>query len=94
MVAAILYEHENFKGESLFLSSDDNNLTDNELSSFLFWSTSWNDQVSSLRVIDGSITVYEHVNYEGDSKYFGPGSHSSVGNLWNDQISSVDLWGV
>jgi hypothetical protein len=63
----------------------------------LFWGANWNDRISRLYT-SGSpnkkvgVYVYQHVNYGGDRKYFGPGTFADIGgSLWNDQISSIKV---
>src|SRR5689334_23005754 len=90
MTTAMIYEHADFDGHSLLLAGSDSDLTDNVMDdSWLFGSTSWNDEISSLKVFDGPITVYEHINYQGASHTYYPGDTAYVGDLWNDQISSI-----
>lgn len=49
----------------------------------------WNDRVSSIECVAAKTRVYEHSSYGGDTKIFGTTWY--VGNLWNDQISSVKV---
>ena len=48
----------------------------------------WNDQISSIKVLRGSIRVYEHAYYRGRSRRLGVGMHRLRG-FWNDRISSI-----
>ena len=60
----------------------------------------WNDDISSIRVISGHATVYEHVNYnEGHSGFavtLGPGFYEDQDlerlGVHSDAISSYILW--
>ncbi|MFZ1387769.1 MAG: peptidase inhibitor family I36 protein [Thiolinea sp.] len=77
--ACLMYEHINFTGAVLPVRGKLNSV-----------GTAWNDRVSSVRVPNNcQLTVYEHIDYDGDSRSFGAGATASVGNLWNDQISSA-----
>ncbi|WP_298610529.1 peptidase inhibitor family I36 protein [uncultured Thiothrix sp.] len=77
--ACLMYEHINFTGAVLPVRGNLNSV-----------GPTWNDRVSSVRVPNNcQLTVYQHIDYDGDSRTFGPGAVASVGNLWNDQISSA-----
>ena len=77
--ACLMYEHSNFAGGVLPLYGNMNWVGNN-----------WNDKVSSVKVPSScNLTVYQHINYGGDSRTFGPGNTAYVGNLWNDQVSSA-----
>ncbi|MCB1619540.1 MAG: peptidase inhibitor family I36 protein [Thiothrix sp.] len=77
--ACQMYEHANFAGGVLPVRGNMAWVGDN-----------WNDKVSAVKVPSScSLTVYQHINYGGDSRTFGPGSTAYIGNLWNDQISSA-----
>lgn len=87
-----LHEHSNFGGAKLPLYAPDPDLIDNPLPS------SWNDQVSSIKVSGGSATFYKDINFEpglfGWSKTLDSGDYpwvEAVG-IGNDQLSSFDLW--
>eukprot|EP00808_Paulinella_micropora_P029593 g7498.t1 len=76
--SAIFYKDANYGGGSLPLTSS---------SSWL--GSTWNDQISSLRVpTGGSVTLYEHSDYQGNSQVFTQDS-SWVGSYWNDKASSI-----
>lgn len=53
----------------------------------------WNDSISSLRRVGGSdrpeIEVFEHFDYEGDSRTFDSAVNALKSQDWNDRISSV-----
>ncbi len=80
-----LYDHENWRGESLQLAS----------------STPWigdafNDRTSSLEVRSNDITprpvVFEHRDSEGSSMVLGPENHSDLERgVGNDAISSAEV---
>lgn len=59
----------------------------------------WNDKISSLRV-QGKVTLYEHINYGGQSKTFGPYQNKDgwISDLrasgWNDKASSIHVEGT
>lgn len=77
--ACLMYEHTNFAGAVLSVRGKLNSV-----------GPAWNDKVSSVRVPNNcQLTVYQHIDYAGDSRVFGPGAVASVGNLWNDQVSSA-----
>lgn len=77
--ACLMYEHINFAGAVLPVRGRLNSV-----------GPTWNDRVSSVRVPENcALTVYQHIDYDGDSRTFGSGAVASVGNLWNDQISSA-----
>ncbi|MBN2535027.1 MAG: peptidase inhibitor family I36 protein [Spirochaetales bacterium] len=91
----ILWEHTNYTGASRVMKSTDKNFSDN----WIIWpALSWNDQVSSIEVINGaSATVYEHKNGDGNSLRITssiPNLKKETKNLsgsrtWNDRISSI-----
>jgi hypothetical protein len=74
-----LYEHSNYEGKCIKLTSDVSNLIDYD----------FNDKISSIRIIGNySVTVYEHIKYEGWSKTYYDDTRY-VGDSANDQISSI-----
>eukprot|EP00808_Paulinella_micropora_P012899 g70131.t1 len=74
---AYLYKNTGWAGEYMQLSSDAASLD-----------SSWNDQISSLRVpIGGSVTLYTEANYQGTSQIFA--NHSSDLGSWSDVVSSI-----
>jgi hypothetical protein len=83
MTIAILYEHANFEGDFFVLRSDEMSLADE----------GWDNKVSSMIVIGGDLNAYKNTDYTGETKYFPEGKHYWVGSLWDNEISSVDLWG-
>lgn len=90
-----LYEHAAFGGRSVTLSEDVTDLSRVRL----------NDSVSSLRVDcrdvrsdlpgRGSVTIYEHQNFRGDSETFAAGriAFMSDTRVGNDRASSVRIEG-
>jgi len=48
----------------------------------------WNDQISSIRIINGVWEFYIDWHYEGELLRLRPGNYPFVGERWNDQISS------
>ena len=93
-----LYEHPNFQGREAELTTD--------VRDFREWRKSWNDEVDSLRVTssdyrggsdrgDDRVCVYQHVNYQGNSKCWD--SDDDIRDLrsisWNDGISSIRTFG-
>jgi len=37
-------------------------------------------------------TLYEHINFGGDSREVGDGVNTAwIGDLWNDQVSSIEV---
>ncbi len=79
----ILYEHIDFKGKTLELSGNDLD----------FRRHNFNDIVSSIVVISGQWTLYEHINFGGRSITIGPGRYRWIEDLGmrNDLASSVKL---
>ncbi|PID46929.1 MAG: hypothetical protein CSB47_01740 [Proteobacteria bacterium] len=77
--ACLMYEHANFFGSVLSVHGN------------MPWvGNNWNDRVSAVKVPSScTLTVYQHKNYGGDSRTFGPGNTAYIGNLWNDQISAA-----
>lgn len=77
--ACTMYEHANFRGGKL------------QVRGKMRWvGNNWNDKVSAVKVPQRcKLTVYQHIDYGGDRRAFGPGNTHYVGNLWNDQISSA-----
>lgn len=79
--ACQLYQHADFEGNIYDVGS---NQEDPDL-----WRT-FNDVASSL-VVPGNceLWVFEHKDFAGRRKPFGPGHHRYVGDYWNDRISSA-----
>src|SRR5262245_1618593 len=72
----IVYIDHNFVGESWRTSDDQAALG------------RWNDQVSSIIVVSGIWDFFWDGQYRGEVITFPPGAVPTVGNRWNDQISS------
>ena len=80
--ACFLYEHINYEGCTLAVTGN--------VKSFV--TVGFNDVASSLIVTKGTWTVYEHINFGGKSKEFGPGVYPNfVGLGINDMVSSIKL---
>ena len=79
--AIMLFEHSDYRGRmvTLYSSHDDMPFLD------------FNDKISSIIVIGGYWTVYEHTEYRGHSQRIGPG-HYPDPVLGNDKISSISLY--
>jgi hypothetical protein len=74
-----LYEHTNYEGKWIRVTSDISNLVD----------YNFNDKISSLRIVgDYCVTVYQHIKYTGWSKNYYDDTRY-VGDSANDQISSI-----
>ncbi|MBL9216507.1 MAG: beta/gamma crystallin family protein [Opitutaceae bacterium] len=94
----ILYQHTDYRGESLTLFPGDE--LDNLASVSAEGGPAWNDRVSSIRIEGGaSLLAYEHSRYRGHvlrltenvrdlSNRFLP---ESVSVNWNDRISSLKV---
>ncbi len=75
-----VFEHANYQGATLVMSPGQH------ISNV---GTQWNDRISAVQVTNKcSLTVFQHANYQGDKLLF-KASSGFVGNLWNDQISSL-----
>jgi len=85
------YEHIDYNGNHLSLSPNRGykNLTNVRMSIF----EDWNDKISSFQMNNTKVTtLYEHINWKGQTlTMFG-----SVSNLriygWNDRASSIATW--
>lgn len=77
-----MYEHNNFGGR--FFAVQPNAKIAN------LGQQQWNDIASSVQVPNGcQLTVWQHVNFAGESENYASGAYASVGSKWNDQISSA-----
>lgn len=87
----------NFEGDWLWLGASRqwSDLTKVSRGKFLFWSSDWNDVISSVRAWVGLVVLCEHVNLGGSTFGIPPGGW--VDNLvpfgWNDRTSSIVNWG-
>ena len=84
MAEIILYEHAQFVGKVLPLTQSASNLVD----------LNFNDMCSSIIVVSGKWTVFEHADYEGKSHQLTAGKYNmpQVKRLLGDEmISSVRL---
>jgi hypothetical protein len=73
----IVYWDADFKGES-WRTDRDHSYVGNH----------WNDQISSIEIIEGVWEFYWDADYGGEVMDLRPGSYPFVGNHWNDQISA------
>jgi hypothetical protein len=94
----MLYQHQNFGGAKLegFTDVEEyKDLTKIPMSG----STSWNDQVSSVKIgKDACLMAYRDINFKGSmTRYIGNGSSQRnepvLPNSWNDRISSFKVKG-
>ena len=76
-----LYEDAHYRGRSR-----------RECNDVHWFSKSWNDEVSSLKLncYDCSVILYEHMKHKGNFKAFMD-DVSYVGKWWNDRTSSIKL---
>lgn len=84
------FEHANFKGRSFVLKAG------RELKDLTKFQAdgirNWNDRISSIKVTgDCVIRLYEDVNFGGDFENLDRSSET-LGNSWNDKISSIQLF--
>ena len=77
----ILYEHSDFNGRSIIISSNISNLH----------RIGWGDRVSSFRILSGMWTLYVDVNYMHPMVTLGPGDYNWIGAVGfpNDALSSL-----
>lgn len=73
-----VYEHTNYRGESLRLRADTPVLE-----------ARWNDRISSVVVSAGTWEFFEHVEYRGAVSRLRPGRYSWAGDRMDDQVSSL-----
>ena len=79
----ILYEHADFKGRSLQLTGDINNLRKTRLG---------NNVISSILIRGAEVTVYEHPGFAGRNQTFDRSVRSLRGTrIGNDTISSIRI---
>jgi hypothetical protein len=87
----ILYEHRDFGGYSLTLYPGHRLIAiDNDFqTTTTTYDSAWNDDISSFRTTGScELTVWEHVNEDGDS-WRTTDSYRYVGDAWNDTISEA-----
>jgi hypothetical protein len=91
------FSDNNFGGDWLWLGRRLawNDLTRVNRAKFLFFSSDWNDVISSVRIWAGTVTFYEHINQGGASLTFQQGLDIPDLNpyAFNDRISSIVNWG-
>jgi hypothetical protein len=94
-----LYEHINFKGQSIRFCQDEDNLLDYKNNRLQFGKKNWNDVASSAKV-EGyrNVDLYEHINYKGKRWTLKRGSYSDFTkkhhhgkSSWNDIVSSINI---
>lgn len=57
------------------------------------WGSIPNDEISSLRVPENyTVALFKDTRFQGESIIFGPGDHPYVGDNFNDQTSSINIW--
>jgi hypothetical protein len=84
-----IYENENFGGESAYINAGVGHPVLED-----WWSQNWNDRVTSIQIVGPyKLIVYEHSDYQGESKVFYEGTRN-IGSLWNDQISSLKCFSI
>ena len=89
------WQHINFGGYSLGLGYRHAlpDLTRVTMSGWWFWTTSWNDQISSLMTGSGPVTLGEHVMrpYLTGATMTIPGNTRIpwIGGAWNDRVSAI-----
>ncbi len=86
------YQHINYGGARLQLDPRHSayDLTEFHMSGYLWWWTSWNDQISSLKTGTYGAWLFEHTKFEGEPFIVGPRTEIPwIGQVWNDRISSI-----
>lgn len=57
------------------------------------WGSIPNDAISSLRVPENyTVALFKDTHFKGESKVFGQGDYPYVGDDFNDQTSSINIW--
>lgn len=80
-MACELYEDANFSGDMYSVEAEQEDAD--------LW-RNFNDKASSVVVPRNcELWVFEHKDFVGRRKPFGPGSYPYVGNYWNDRVSSA-----
>jgi len=76
----ILYEHEDFRGQSIRGTDVVKNLRD----------SGFNDKASSIKVLSGTWEVCSDANFRGDCTVLEPGQYRSLNDMaMNDRLSSL-----
>ena len=79
----VLYQHNNFKGNTLVLMESNPNLRD---------STGFNDMTSSVIVVSGVWKLWTDTDFKGSCQEVHPGSFAIKDlTVGNDSVSSVEL---
>jgi hypothetical protein len=73
-----VYEHTNYRGESLRLRQDVPLVEER-----------WNDRISSVTITAGTWEFFEHAEFRGARTRLRPGRYSWIGEQLDDQISSL-----
>lgn len=77
----LAYEHRGFEGAKFTVDAT---------MTYSYVGSRWNDRISSvLCEVFCSLTVWEHRDYAGATRVFGPDT-TYVGSAWNDRISSME----
>jgi hypothetical protein len=82
MASLILFEHENFDGNSITLENDTPNLSD----------LGWNDQTSSVKILSGEWQLWSNADFNGVALQLTSGDYPKLSDIdarFNDVISSV-----
>jgi hypothetical protein len=76
-----VYEHPNFGGGNLFIPGGEG---------YTYLGDWWNDKITSIQIFGSyKLVVYQHSELQGESKTFYEGTRT-VGDLWDNQISSLE----
>jgi hypothetical protein len=88
MAACTVYTDENFSGDSMDVSDNIWDLQNHHRG----LAGNWNDEISSIRVHDGTFRFFEHVNFKGAWRDLSKGeySNSAAIGLLDNTISSIE----
>jgi hypothetical protein len=73
-----VYEHPNYRGESLRLRQDVPTVEER-----------WNDRISSVTITAGTWEFFEHAEYRGEHLRLRPGRYATMVDRWDDVVSSL-----
>jgi hypothetical protein len=80
-VGCSLYEHAQWFGNEFRIGRN---------YQFSYVGDNFNDQASAASVPNGCrLVIYEHANFLGAVRVLGPRDYASLGDPWNDVVSSV-----
>ncbi|MBD2483828.1 beta/gamma crystallin-related protein [Planktothrix sp. FACHB-1365] len=82
MASLVLFEHENFGGNSITIENDTSNLSD----------LGWNDKTSSVKIMSGEWQLWSNADFNGVALQLTPGDYpklTEIDGRFNDVISSV-----